>query len=125
MNHLAPSLNPIRPDAPAEIPVIDLAAYLAGQPGAREQAAAALRHALENVGFYFVTGHGVDQALVDAAFDAARHFHAGDRVIIAAFAVTDETITPRMIVVDEQNRFKQELPGHDVSELNMEILSGH
>jgi isopenicillin N synthase-like dioxygenase len=76
MNHLAPSLNPIRPDAPAEIPVIDLAAYLAGQPGAREQAAAALRHALENVGFYFVTGHGVDQALVDAAFDAARHFHA-------------------------------------------------
>jgi hypothetical protein len=30
-----------------------------------------------------------------------------------------------MIVVDEQNRFKQELPGHDVSELNMEILSGH
>ena len=76
MDHLAPSLNPIRPDAAEEIPVIDLAAYLAGTPGAREAAGAALRHALENVGFYFVTGHGVDQALVDAAFDAAARFHA-------------------------------------------------
>lgn len=76
MDHLAPSLNPIRPDAPEEIPVIDLADYRAGRPGAREAVAAALRHALEEVGFYFVTGHGVDQGLVDAAFDAARRFHA-------------------------------------------------
>lgn len=66
---------------------------------------------------------GCGQIVVNGA--AARHFHAGDRVIIAAFAVTDETVTPRMIVVDERNRFKQELPGHDVSELNMEILSGN
>ncbi len=76
MNHLAPSLNPIRPDAPEEIPVIDLADFLAGKPGAREATAAALRHALEEVGFYFITGHGVDQATVDAAFDAAKRFHA-------------------------------------------------
>ena len=75
-NHLAPSLNPIRHDAPEEIPVIDLTEYLAGKPGAHQAAAAALRHALENVGFYFVTGHGVDQGLVDAAFDAAKRFHA-------------------------------------------------
>lgn len=56
---------------------------------------------------------------------AARHFHQGDTIIVAAFAVTDEPVTPKMIVVDEQNRLKQELPAHDVSELNMEILSGH
>lgn len=55
---------------------------------------------------------------------AARHFHPGDTIIVAAFAVTDEVITPRMIVVDEKNRLKHELPDHDVSELNMEILSG-
>jgi len=35
---------------------------------------------------------------------AARHFHRGDRVIIVAFCLTDELITPQMIVVDEQNR---------------------
>lgn len=36
---------------------------------------------------------------------AARHFHAGDKVIIAAFALTDEPVIPHMIVVDERNRF--------------------
>jgi len=35
---------------------------------------------------------------------AARHFHAGDRIIIAAFAVTDEPVEPKMIAVDEHNR---------------------
>ncbi len=76
MNDLAPSLNPIRPDAPETIPVIDLGPYLAGHPGAREKAGAELRQAFEEVGFYFITNHGVPQSLVDAAFDAARRFHA-------------------------------------------------
>ena len=29
----------------------------------------------------------------------------GDKVIIAAFVLTDEPVEPRMILVDEQNRF--------------------
>ncbi len=76
MNDLAPSLNPIRADAAEEIPVIDLGPYLAGVPGAREVAAAALRHAYEEVGFYFIVNHGVSQALVDAVFAEAARFHA-------------------------------------------------
>jgi aspartate 1-decarboxylase len=40
---------------------------------------------------------------------AARHFHPGDRVIIVAFSLTDETVTPRMIAVDERNRFTTDL----------------
>jgi len=36
---------------------------------------------------------------------AARHFHPGDKVIIVAFCLTDEPVTPRMIAVDEKNRF--------------------
>ncbi|HTE18292.1 MAG TPA: aspartate 1-decarboxylase [Armatimonadota bacterium] len=36
---------------------------------------------------------------------AARRFQAGDTVIIVAFALTDEAITPRMILVDEHNGF--------------------
>ena len=37
---------------------------------------------------------------------AAAHLcKAGDKVIIAAFVLTDEDITPRMILVDEENKF--------------------
>jgi aspartate 1-decarboxylase len=36
---------------------------------------------------------------------AARHFHSNDKVIIVAFCLTDEAIAPRMIAVDERNRF--------------------
>jgi aspartate 1-decarboxylase len=36
---------------------------------------------------------------------AARHFHPNDKVIVVAFCLTDEAIAPRMIAVDESNRF--------------------
>ena len=44
---------------------------------------------------------------------AARHFHAGDKVIIAAFCLTDEKVTPRMIAVDERNRLVRTLTHSD------------
>lgn len=40
---------------------------------------------------------------------AALHVSLGHRVIIAAFAVTDEPVTPRIILVDEKNRFVKNL----------------
>jgi aspartate 1-decarboxylase len=40
---------------------------------------------------------------------AARHFQRGDIVIIVSFCLTDEPITPRMILVDRQNRFIRDL----------------
>ena len=40
---------------------------------------------------------------------AARLFEPGDTVIIAAFCLTDEPVTPRMIAVDERNRFVKHL----------------
>jgi aspartate 1-decarboxylase len=46
---------------------------------------------------------GSGQIVVNGA--AARHFHQGDVVIIVAFCLTDEPVTPRMIVVDEANHF--------------------
>ena len=42
---------------------------------------------------------------------AAHHFRPGDRVIIVAFCLADEPITPRMIVVDADNRFMKNLVG--------------
>ncbi len=52
---------------------------------------------------------GSGQIVVNGA--AAHHFRPGDRVIIVAFCLADESLTPRMIVVDGQNRFMKNLVG--------------
>lgn len=59
-----------------EIPVIDIADFLAGKPGALARCAAELRHAYEDIGFWFVRGHKVPQALVDKVFAEVARFHA-------------------------------------------------
>ena len=35
---------------------------------------------------------------------AARYFNAGDRIVIAAFDLSDEPITPIMVLLDDDNR---------------------
>jgi isopenicillin N synthase-like dioxygenase len=57
------------------MPVIDVGPYFRGEPGALETAAAELRYASEQVGFYFLTGHGISEDLISGTFDAARRFH--------------------------------------------------
>lgn len=47
--------------------------------------------------------HGSGEIVVNGA--AARHFEAGDRVIIVAFALTDEPVEPKMFLVGERNEF--------------------
>src|SRR5262245_58060963 len=59
-----------------EIPVLDLAPHMAGVPGSLALLPASLRHAFENIGFYFIKGHGVPAALTDAVFAEAARFHA-------------------------------------------------
>jgi isopenicillin N synthase-like dioxygenase len=58
------------------IPILDLGPYLAGTDGADRRLAGELRWASENIGFYFIQNHGVDQALIDATFAEAARFHA-------------------------------------------------
>jgi isopenicillin N synthase-like dioxygenase len=76
MNVYAPSLATIRPDAVESIPVLDLAPLLRNDPGATEALGTELRHAFEEVGFYFIVNHGVPQSLIDGAFHAAQRLHA-------------------------------------------------
>jgi isopenicillin N synthase-like dioxygenase len=75
MKSPAPTLPPVRADAVEEIPVLDLGAFRAGVPGAKERLASDLAHVFEHVGFYFVVNHGVAQPLIDDAFAAAKRFH--------------------------------------------------
>ena len=44
---------------------------------------------------------------------AAHHFQKGDCIIVAAFAVRDKAITPRMIPIDQNNQLIRDLGDHD------------
>jgi hypothetical protein len=65
--------------AAAQIPVIDFGPCFAGQPGARERTAEVVRHACENVGFFYALNHGVPDAVVERAFAASPSMPAARR----------------------------------------------
>jgi isopenicillin N synthase-like dioxygenase len=62
--------------ATSPIPLIDLGPYLAGERGALDRAAAELRHALSEIGFYSIVNHGIPSALVREAYAHVARFHA-------------------------------------------------
>ena len=63
------------PDSTEEIPVLDIAPFLAGEPGARERIGARLKEISETIGFFYLVGHGVPQSVVDGAFTQSRRMH--------------------------------------------------
>ena len=82
----------VRDGAPEEIPVLDLALYLAGAPGAREALAAELRHAQENIGFYYIVNHGIPQRVFDDTFAALKRFFALPDAAKLALKIDDDMI---------------------------------
>src|SRR6476661_1398872 len=63
-------------EATRAIPVIDFGPAFRANDRAVDDVATAVRDACERVGFFYMAGHGVPQATIDAAFEAAREFHA-------------------------------------------------
>ncbi len=62
--------------AAAQIPVIDLGPYFAGEVGALDVLGAQVRQACEDVGFFYIANHGVLQDLIDRTFEQSKRFHA-------------------------------------------------
>ena len=58
------------------IPVLDVSCYFAGDTSELPRLGAELRYAFENVGFYYLRGHGISRALIDATFAECARFHA-------------------------------------------------
>jgi isopenicillin N synthase-like dioxygenase len=63
-------------EATKAIPVIDFGPAFRGEPGGLEAVADQVRRASEQVGFFYLAGHGVPQDVIDDAFAASREFHA-------------------------------------------------
>ena len=63
-------------EATRAIPVIDVGPAFRGEPGALERVAGEVQRASEQIGFFYLAGHGVPPAIIDAAFAASREFHA-------------------------------------------------
>ena len=57
------------------LPMLDLSAFRS-DPERREAFLADLRHAAHDIGFFYVTGHGVPDGVTDAVFAAAHEFFA-------------------------------------------------
>jgi len=74
------------------IPLIDVAGHLGGDAESSRQAATQLRWAFENVGFYYLSGHGVPQSLIDRTYEAAARFHAQSPAKKLALKVNEHNI---------------------------------
>jgi isopenicillin N synthase-like dioxygenase len=57
-----------------QIPVIDIAPFLQGDPEGRRQVAHEMNRACEEIGFFMVKGHGVAQDLIDETYRTAEAF---------------------------------------------------
>ncbi|MDX8481950.1 2-oxoglutarate and iron-dependent oxygenase domain-containing protein [Mesorhizobium sp. VK24D] len=60
------------------IPVLDFSGYQA-DPDSRRQFLEELRRAARDVGFFYLSGHGVPQSLIDDVLGASRRFRFAGR----------------------------------------------
>jgi isopenicillin N synthase-like dioxygenase len=80
VKNLPPNVDPAylmdHPDSTEEIPVLDIGAYLSGEQGALEATAKRLGEITETIGFFYLKGHCVPQALVERVFAESRRMHS-------------------------------------------------
>jgi isopenicillin N synthase-like dioxygenase len=60
----------------SHIPVVDFTGVRTGDPGALERAGREIHAACTQIGFFYLSNHGVPQAIIDRAEQAARRFFA-------------------------------------------------
>lgn len=79
-------------DSSARIPVLNVAPFLAGEPGAVERLAAEIKQTCEDTGFLVISNHGVPQHLIDQAFGTAADFFALDEDRKMALRIGEQNI---------------------------------
>ncbi|MGH1503785.1 MAG: isopenicillin N synthase family dioxygenase [Acidimicrobiales bacterium] len=62
------------PPTTTDVAVIDIGPFLGGTPAGRAEVAAQVAHACEHIGFFQITGHGIEPAQTQAVYDLAKAF---------------------------------------------------
>lgn len=115
------------------VPVVDFAPFLEGDEAGKRRVAAEIGAACEGIGFFYLTRHGVPEAMTDSIFAASRQFFALplERRMDPAMLISPEhsrgyqpvgaRFYPDTVAPDQMEAFKfqRELPADDP-----EILTG-
>ena len=60
-----------------QVPVVDFAPFLAGDPEGKQRIADAVGAACEGIGFFYLTNHGIPAETMDGIFAAAKRARKG------------------------------------------------
>lgn len=93
-----------------DIPVIDLTPLRSGGAAGLRTVAGVLGRACREVGFFAVTGHGVDPALIDRVFAASRDFFARPGAEKSALSITRSPHNRGYVGIGTE-RLDEEQPG--------------
>lgn len=88
MSRSADDVSAARPIALEEVPLVDFAPFLTGDADARLAVANEIARACEEIGFFYLKGHGVPDAITQDIFSAATAFFARPRAERAQSAAT-------------------------------------
>lgn len=75
------------PDAMLQLPIVDVAQLRDGSPPERREAARELGAACRHIGFFCISGHGIDADYRRALFEASRRFFAQPDAAKGALAI--------------------------------------
>ncbi|WP_066552405.1 isopenicillin N synthase family dioxygenase [Croceicoccus bisphenolivorans] len=121
MSRSADDVSAARAISLDEVPVIDFAPFLSGSAEDRQSVADTIAAACEEIGFFYLIGHGVPQTARDDIFAAARAFFSrpkGERAESAAtpewyrgwIGAPDAEVFSRNTRLFEQYRLQHEWP---------------
>ncbi|MEO1293972.1 MAG: 2-oxoglutarate and iron-dependent oxygenase domain-containing protein, partial [Pseudomonadota bacterium] len=115
----------------ADLPMIDLSPLFTGDETGDEtgidSVAAAIGAAAEETGFFYITGHGISQEMIDGAYAASREFHAQPRDYKMRYYVGLSTHHRGYSPPDELNieGKPEQVNHHEVFDLSYEAPGDH
>jgi isopenicillin N synthase-like dioxygenase len=117
---------------PAEIPTISLAGLRSGRRADLERIGSEIGRAARGLGFFSVTDHGIDHALIDAVYGGARAFFALPQAEKDALSVVNSTAYRGYVKIGEETLDPTKAPdvkecfnaGRDLAADDPDVLAG-